>query len=64
MENIEKKENIPHIALNTLQLAEALGCGRVAAETLGTEAGARIQIGRRVIWNVAKIQKYLDDISE
>lgn len=60
----ERKDGVPMLALDTLQLAEALGCGRVAAETLGKEAGARIRIGRRVLWNVKKIQEYMDSISE
>ena len=29
-----------------------------------TAAQARVQVGRRVLWNVGKIQKYLDAISE
>lgn len=41
-----------------------LSCGRVSAVEIGTAAGAKIMVGRRVLWNVGKIQKYLDSISE
>lgn len=41
-----------------------LGCGRKGAVDIGTAAEAKVQIGRRVFWNVGKIQKYLDAISE
>ncbi len=41
-----------------------LSCGRVSAVEIGTAAGARIQVGRRVLWNVKKVQQYLDAISE
>lgn len=51
-------------AIDTAGLQKYLSCGRGTAVDLGTAAGARIQIGRRVLWNVSKIQKYLDEISE
>ena len=41
-----------------------LQAGRTTAISGGNAAGARIQVGRRVLWNVKKIQKYLDAISE
>jgi hypothetical protein len=41
-----------------------LSCGRKSAVDIGNAAGARIQVGRRVLWNVGKVQKYLDAISE
>ena len=41
-----------------------LSAGRATAVEIGTAAGARVAVGRRVLWNVAKIQKYLDEISE
>ena len=38
--------------------------GIKTATEIGTAAGAKIYVGRRVLWNVAKIRKYLDEISE
>ena len=50
--------------VDTEKLQGMLTAGRKTAVEIGTAAGARIQVGRRVLWNVAKIQKYLDAISE
>lgn len=52
------------LAVDTSGLQEILGSGRRTAVEIGTAAGARITVGRRVLWNVSKIQKYLDEISE
>lgn len=51
-------------AVDTAGLQALLNVGRYTATKIGTDAGARIQIGRRVLWNVEKIQRYLDEISE
>ena len=50
--------------VDTLGLQEMLCAGRPAAVQIGTNAGARVQSGRRVFWNVKKIQQYLDSVSE
>ena len=60
MENIIKDRQ----AVDTKELQKMIGAGYKTAVKIGTEAGARIKIGRRVLWNVGKIQKYLDMISE
>lgn len=62
--NISSREVVNKKAVDSPTLATLLGCGRKTAVRIGTEAGARIQIGRRVLWNVEKIQRYLDAISE
>lgn len=51
-------------AVDTTGLQEMLSSGRKTAVDIGTAAGAKIQIGRRIFWNVNKVQKYLDEISE
>lgn len=51
-------------SVDTNELQEMLSCGRVTAVQIGNNAGARIQIGRRVLWNIRKINTYLDSISE
>ena len=48
----------------TVDTAGLLSAGYPTAVEIGTAAGARITVGRRVLWNVSKIQKYLDEISE
>jgi hypothetical protein len=51
------------LAVTTDRLQNILDCGRPTAVEIGTHAKARIEIGRRVFWNISKIQKYLDSIS-
>lgn len=50
--------------VDTVGLQAMLSSGRKTAVEIGTAAGARIQVGRRVLWNVKKVQQYLDAISE
>jgi len=45
-------------------LSSMLDCGRATAVIIGTEAGARIQIGRRVLFIVPKVQEYLRKAAE
>ena len=54
---------INQVAVTTENLQNILDCGRPTAVEIGTLAKARVEIGRRVLWNVSKIQKYLDSIS-
>lgn len=58
-ESAENKKTV-----DTPGLQNMLSSGRKTAVEIGTAAGARIQIGRRVLWNVSKVQQYLDSISE
>lgn len=51
------------LAITTERLQGILDCGRPTAVEIGTLAKARIEVGRRVLWNVAKIEKYLDSIA-
>ncbi len=49
--------------INTKELQELLSCGRYSAVKIGTDAGARVEIGKRVLWNRAKIERYVLDIA-
>lgn len=51
------------LAVTTERLQNILDCGRHTAIEIGTLAKARVEIGRRVLWNVSKVQKYLDSIA-
>ncbi len=51
------------ITINTDGLMIILGCGRQTAVKIGTDAEAKVQIGKRVLWNLPKVQKYIDTIS-
>lgn len=53
----------PKIAVTTDELQHLLSCGRDSATQIGESAEARIQIGRRVLWNVDKIKEYINLIS-
>lgn len=52
------------LLVDTEELKQMLCAGRAAAVRIGTDAEAKVQSGRRVLWNVKKVQKYIDMISE
>ena len=45
-------------------LAAMLSCGQATARKIGEDAGARILIGRRVLYSVDRVQRYLDAIAQ
>ena len=49
--------NTDKLAVTTERLQNILDCGRPTAVQIGTLAKARVEIGRRVLWNVSKVQK-------
>ena len=51
------------ISVDTNGLQTILSCGRSTAVQIGTEAQARVMVGKRVLWNIAKVQMYLDAVS-
>lgn len=52
------------LAVTTEELQELLSLGRQSAVQIGLEAGAKITVGKRVIWNKEKVKEYLYQISE
>ena len=56
--------NERRLALNSEELPKMLGCGKTTAIKIGLEANARFKVGKRVLWNVEKIQNYLNRVSE
>ena len=52
------------IAVDIEKLSAILSCGCASARKIGEQAEARIFIGRRVLYSVNKVQKYLDSIAE
>lgn len=52
------------ITVDLPTLAGMLGVGRTTAERVGKEAKAVIKIGRRTLYNVAKIENYMEGLSE
>ena len=59
-----KTASVNNLTVDTAGLQSLLSAGYPTAVEIGTAAGARITVGRRVLRNVSKIQKYLDEISE
>lgn len=52
-----------HLAVSADTLAAMLDCGRPTAMRIGTDAGAKIQIGRRTLYKVSIVERYLDSLS-
>ena len=52
------------IAVDIEKLSAILSCGCATARKIGEQAEARIFLGRRVLYSVNKVQKYLDSIAE
>ena len=50
------------IMLTTEQLQQKLNCGHQTAVQIGKEAKARIYVGRRVWYDIKKIERYIDKI--
>ena len=56
--------NIDKICVTTEGLQDLLDCGRATAVEIGGRACARIEVGKRLLWNVSKVQSYIDSLSE
>lgn len=57
----EAKEN--SLCIDTKELMQVTDSGYVTAVRIGTDAGAKIKIGRRTLWNLAKVRQFLDEVS-
>ena len=64
MNKTKIRETADYIAVDIERLATLLSCGKATARKLGELAEARIFIGRRVLYSVEKIRKYLDSTTE
>lgn len=65
MRKTKKQEyDLPKLLVDTEELKQMLCAGRAAAVKIGINAEAKVQTGRRVLWNVKKIQQYIDRVSE
>lgn len=52
------------LTVDTAGLQALTHAGFKTATAIGVAAGAKIYVGRRVLWNVEKIRRYLELISE
>lgn len=49
--------------MDTEELRAYTNLGRNNAMKLGEEIGARVQIGRRVLWDKKKVDEYFDSLT-
>lgn len=52
------------ITVDIESLSAMLSCGHATARKIGEQAEARICIGKRVLYSVDRVKKYIRDISE
>lgn len=64
MKKTLNRDNEKFLTVNADTLAGMLNCGRATAVKIATDAGAKIQIGRRTLYKVSIIEKYLEAIAE
>lgn len=60
--NVIESDNKISVDINGLQAM--LSCGKNTAIAIGDQAGAVIRVGRRKLYNVQKIQAYMDKLTE
>lgn len=63
MQKTKNRQTNEFLTVDIERLAAMLSCGHATAKKIGEDAGARIVIGRRVLYSVHKIKKYLDSIA-
>ena len=64
MRQTTQREAARLLAVDIVALAAMLSCGQATARKFGEDAGARILIGRRVLYSVDRVQRYLDAIAQ
>ena len=47
--------------LDTTELQNYMGLGRNSAMAFGEEIGAKVKIGKRVLWDKKKVDQYLNE---
>lgn len=50
--------------MDTNELRAYTNLGRNMATKLGIEAGAKIKMGKRVLWDKVKIDQYLNELTD
>ena len=63
MRKTKANNNNDALMVTTEQLMEKMNCGYQTAVTIGARAEARIIIGRRVWYNLKKVEQYLQEIA-
>lgn len=63
MQKTMDRETKRCLTVSAEALAGMLNCGRATAVKIGVDAGAKIQIGRRTLYKVSIVEKYLESLS-
>lgn len=63
MRKTRTAETTNKVSVNAETLAKILDCGKPTAMKIGAASGARFQIGKRVLYKVDKVEKYLDELA-
>jgi hypothetical protein len=50
------------ITVDTAELQQLLSVGRKTAVLIGCNAGAKVLVGKRVLWHVKRIDEYLYNV--
>ncbi|MCF2642385.1 hypothetical protein I6E50_08190 [Roseburia hominis] len=64
MNKTEHKETDIYLTVDIDTLAAMLSCGHATARKIAEQAGAKIVIGKRVLYSVEKIRRYIDCMAE
>lgn len=51
------------LAVDTEELQQILSLGRKSAVEVGKAANAQVMVGKRIIWNLQRVQEYLYNIA-
>lgn len=52
------------LTVSTRGLMALLNCGKPTAIKIGTAAQAKVVVGRRILWNVQAVRRYLNIAAE
>lgn len=63
MRQTKERETNMMLAVDIEGLAAMLSCGQATAKKIGEDACAKITVGRRVLYSVSKVEKYLEAIA-
>lgn len=58
------RESNEQITVDIEGLSAMLSCGRATARKIGEQAEAKVCIGRRVLYSVDKVKKYICNLSD
>ena len=64
MNKTKERPTSPPITVNIDNLSAMLSCGHATERKIGEQAGAKIVIGRRVLYSVEKVKNYLSYLEE